>query len=413
MEQLTPHDVWVLASSALVLVMTPGLALFYGGLVRVRSVVNMMLFSISAMGVVGVLWILVGYGMSSFAAGEGGWAGNPAADLGLLHTDPAEFIGLGFGSTFAMIATALISGAIADRVGLGSWVIFAGLWATLVYFPVAAWVWGGGWIQNLGTALGTPEVIDWAGGTAVHINAGAAALALALVAGKRTGFAPGSHRPHSLPLVTIGAALLWFGWIGFNAGAADTPGTAGLILVNTIGAPAAAILGWLATDRLRGKKPSVVGATSGAVAGLVAITPACADLAPLWALLLGLLAGAVCALAIDWKYRLGFDDSLDVVGLHLVAGVLGTLYLGFFASEGRGLLVDGDAGLLLVQTISVLGVMLYSFVVSLAIAGAVRALTGLRVPPRMEQLGIDATAHGEDAYALDVAPSLPAATARR
>lgn len=404
MNDLTPHDVWVLASAALVLLMTPGLALFYGGLVRVRSVVNMMLFSISAMGVVGVLWILFGYGMSYFAPGEGGWAGSPAKDFGLISTDPASFIGLGFGVTFAMISTALISGAIADRVGLGSWVMFSGLWATLVYFPVAAWVWGGGWIQNLGTALGTPEVIDWAGGTAVHINAGAAALALALVAGKRVGFAPGSHRPHSLPLVTVGAALLWFGWIGFNAGAAEEAGTAGLILVNTLGAPAAAILGWLLVDRLRGKKPSVVGATSGAVAGLVAVTPACANLAPIWALLLGLLAGALCAIAIDWKYRLGFDDSLDVVGLHLVAGVLGTLYLGFFAT-GDGLFLGGDAGLLLVQTISVLGVALYSFVVSVAIALCVKAVTGLRVPARVETDGIDAHAHGEEAYAYAAEPA--------
>lgn len=400
MELLTPHDVWVLTSAALVLVMTPGLALFYGGLVRVRSVVNMMLFSISAMGVVGVLWILVGYGMSYFAPGESGWAGSPAKDFGLIDTDPASFIGLGFGVTFAMISTALISGAIADRVGLGSWVLFSGLWATLVYFPVAAWVWGGGWIQQLGSVLGTPEVIDWAGGTAVHINAGAAALALALVAGKRVGFAPGSHRPHSLPLVTIGAALLWFGWIGFNAGAAEDAATAGLILVNTLAAPAAAILGWLLVDRLRGKKPSVVGATSGAVAGLVAITPSCANLAPIWALLLGLTAGALCAIAIDLKYRLGFDDSLDVVGLHLVAGVFGTLYLGFFAT-GDGLFMGGDAGLLIVQTISVLGVALYSFVVSFLIALAVKAVTGLRVPVRVEEAGIDAHAHGEDAYASE------------
>ena len=400
METLTAHDVWVLTSSALVLVMTPGLALFYGGLVRVRSVVNMMLFSVSAMGVVGVLWILFGYGMSYFAAGESGWAGNPLKDFGLIETDPASFIGLGFGVTFAMISTALISGAIADRVGLGSWVLFSGLWATLVYFPVAAWVWGGGWIQQLGGILGTHDVIDWAGGTAVHINAGAAALALALVAGKRVGFAKGSHQPHSLPLVTIGAALLWFGWIGFNAGAADEPGLAGLILVNTIGAPAAGIVGWLVIDRLRGRKPGVVGAASGAVAGLVAITPACADLAPIWALLLGLLAGGLCAWAIDWKYRLGFDDSLDVVGLHLVAGVLGTVYLGFFASDA-GLFLGGDAGLLLVQTISVLAVALYSFGVSLVIALGIKLVTGLRVPTAVEEAGIDAAAHGEEAYAYD------------
>ncbi|MBO1900802.1 ammonium transporter [Leucobacter weissii] len=403
-------DVWTLASAALVLIMTPGLALFYGGLVRVRSVVNMMLFSVSAMGVVGVLWILFGYSMSYFADGESGFAGNPFKDFGLIETDPATFIGVGFGAVFAMITTALISGAIADRVGLGSWVLFAGVWATLVYFPVAAWVWGGGWIMQLGTWLGTPEVIDLAGGTAIHINAGAAALALAIVAGKRVGFAPGSHKPHSVPLVTIGAALLWFGWIGFNGGLATEVGEAGLILVNTLAAPAAAILGWIITDVLRGKKPGVVGAASGAVGGLVAITPSAANLSPLWALLLGLIAGAACALAIDLKYRLGYDDSLDVVGLHLVAGLIGSLYLGFFAFDD-GLFTGGNGGLLLVQAIASFGVLIYSFVVSLLIALGVKALTGLRVPSEVEETGIDSVAHGEEAYAL-VEPaeaSLPSA----
>lgn len=398
--ELAATDVWTLASAALVLIMTPGLALFYGGLVRVRSVVNMMLFSVSAMGVVGVLWILIGFSMSYFAEGESGFAGSPLKDFGLLATDPAEFIGIGFGAVFAMITTALISGAIADRVGLGSWVIFAGVWATLVYFPVAAWVWGGGWIMQLGTWLGTPDVIDLAGGTAIHINAGAAALALAIVAGKRKGFAPGSHKPHSVPLVTIGAALLWFGWIGFNAGLSTEVGEAGLILVNTLGAPAAAIIGWLVIDALRGKKPSVIGAASGAIAGLVAITPSALNLAPMWALLLGLIAGAACAFAIDWKYRLGYDDSLDVVGLHLVAGVIGTLYLGFFAFDD-GLFTGGTGGLLLVQAISVFGVMIYSFVASLIIALGVKLITGLRVPIEVEEAGIDSVAHGEEAYALD------------
>ena len=393
-------DVWTLTSTALVLIMTPGLALFYGGLVRVRSVVNMMLFSVSAMGVVGMLWILYGYSMSVFGEGDGWFAGNPFREFGLATTDSSEFIGVGFGAVFAMITTALISGAIADRVGLGSWVLFSGVWATLVYFPVAAWVWGGGWISQLGSWLGTPEVIDLAGGTAIHINAGAAALALAIVVGKRRDFARGAHRPHSIPLVTIGAALLWFGWIGFNAGLATDAGTAGLILVNTLGSPAAAIIGWLAIDALRGRKPGVIGAASGAVAGLVAITPAAANLAPGFALLLGLLAGAACAFAIDWKFRLGYDDSLDVVGLHLVAGVLGTVYLGFFAFDD-GLFTGGDAGLLLVQVISVLGVVVYSFVASLLIAFGVKFTTGLRVPAEVEEGGIDAAAHGEEAYALD------------
>jgi len=393
--------VWMMTSTALVLLMTPGLALFYGGLVKVRSVVNMMLFSISAMGVVAVLWFLFGYSMSHLVPGESGWfVGSPWKDLGLLATEPDRYVTLAFGATFAMIATALISGAIADRVGLGSWMLFAGLWATLVYFPVAAWVWGNGWIMQLGTWLGAPDVIDLAGGTAIHINAGAAALALALIAGKRRDFAPGAQRPHSLPLVTIGAALLWFGWIGFNAGAATELAQAGLILVNTIAAPAAGILGWLLVDSVRGKKPGVVAVASGAIAGLVAITPAAANLAPVWALLLGLAAGAACAVAIDWKYRLGFDDSLDVVGLHLVAGIIGTVWLGFFAFDD-GLFVGGGAGLLLVQVISVLGVVAYSFLVSMLIAVAVKALTGLRVPPQVEESGIDMHVHGEEAYALE------------
>lgn len=396
--ELTAPEVWTLASTALVLVMTPGLALFYGGLVRVRSVVNMMLFSVSAMGVVGVLWILFGYSMNYFADGESGFAGSPFKDFGLLNTAPEDFISVGFGAAFAMITAALISGAIADRVGLGSWVLFVGVWSSVVYFPVAAWVWGGGWIQNLGASLGLPEVIDLAGGTVIHINAGAAALALALVAGKRLGFAPGSHPPHSVPLVTIGAALLWFGWIGFNSGLATTPAEAGLILVNTLGAPAAGIIGWIVVDVIRGKKPGVIGAASGAIAGLVAITPSAANLAPLWALLLGLIAGIACAYAIDWKYRLGYDDSLDVVGLHLVAGVIGSLYLGFFAFDD-GLFLGGGAGLLLVQTISVVAVAGYSFVVSLAIALVVKRLTGLRVPAEVEEGGIDELAHGEAAYA--------------
>lgn len=397
------NELWTLASTALVLIMTPGLALFYGGLVRVRSVVNMMLFSVSAMGVVGVLWILFGYSMSYFTDGESGFAGNPFRDFGLLGTDPGSFIGVGFGAVFAMITTALISGAIADRVGLGSWVLFSGVWASLVYFPVAAWVWGGGWISQLGTWLGTADVIDLAGGTAIHINAGAAALALAIVVGKRRDFAPGAHKPHSIPLVTIGAALLWFGWIGFNAGLATEAGEAGLILVNTLGAPAAGIIGWLVTDTLRGKKPGVTGAASGAIAGLVAITPAALNLSPLFALVLGLLAGAACAIAIDWKFRLGYDDSLDVVGLHLVAGVIGTLYLGFFAFND-GLFMGGGFGLLLVQTISVLGVAIYSFVASYLIARGVQLLTGLRVPAEVEEAGIDEGAHGEYAYAFDASP---------
>src|SRR5690606_20499225 len=246
-------------------------------------------------------------------------------------------------ATFAIITTALISGAIADRAKFGSWMLFAGLWATIVYFPVAAWVWGGGWILNLGTSMGfSTEVIDYAGGTAVHINAGAAALGLSLVLGKRIGFQKGIQKPHNVPLVLLGAAILWFGWFGFNAGAeyAGDFGSAGLIVINTIGATAAAVLGWIVVEKVKDGKATSVGAASGAVAGLVAITPSCANLAPGWALLLGVLAGALCALAVELKYKLGYDDSLDVVGIHLVGGLLGTVYLGFFAID-TGLFLGG------------------------------------------------------------------------
>ncbi|MEG9493602.1 MAG: ammonium transporter, partial [Microbacterium aurum] len=312
---------WSVAATALVLFMTPGVAFFYGGLVKAKSVVSMMMLSFGAMGLVGVLWILYGFNMSAITDGPTWLAGNPFSDFGLANASSDTLVGATFGATFAIITVALISGAIADRAKFGSWMIFAGIWATVVYFPVAAWVWGGGWIMKLGESFGWDvSVIDYAGGTAVHINAGAAALALALVLGKRVGFQKGIHKPHNVPLVMLGAAILWFGWFGFNAGAEGTFGllgtedsSVGLIIVNTLGATAAAILGWVIVEKLKDGKSTSVGAASGAVAGLVAITPSCANLAPGWALLLGLIAGAVCALAIELKWKLGYDDSLDVV----------------------------------------------------------------------------------------------------
>ncbi|HEU4808929.1 MAG TPA: ammonium transporter, partial [Homoserinimonas sp.] len=335
---------WAITATALVLLMTPGLAFFYGGLVKAKSVVSMMMMSFGSLALIGVLWVLYGYNMSS-VADAGDFAGNPFRDVGLATADNETLVGAAFGATFAIITVALISGAIADRAKFGSWMLFAALFATLVYFPVAAWVWGGGWILNLGESLGLPAVIDYAGGTAVHVNAGAAALALALVLGRRVLFQKGAHKPHNVPLVLLGAAILWFGWFGFNAGAEFANGLAGvgLIVVNTLGATAAAILGWLVIEKVKDGKPTSVGAASGAVAGLVAITPACASLTPGWALLLGLVAGALCALAVELKYKFRFDDSLDVVGIHLVGGLTGTLYLGFFAT-GTGLLTGGGLG---------------------------------------------------------------------
>jgi Amt family ammonium transporter len=289
--------------------------------------------------------------------------------------------------------------------------IFAGIWATVVYFPVASWVFNfgladdgsfayGGWITHgLQDVFGL-GVIDFAGGTAVHINAGAAALALALVLGKRVGFAKGAHVPHNPPFVLLGAGLLWFGWFGFNAGselAAD--GTAAVAFVNTIIAPAAALLGWLVVEKIKDGKPTSVGAASGAVAGLVAITPACASLHPVWAIVLGVLAGVLCALAVELKFKLGFDDSLDVVGIHLVGGVIGTLYLGFFAN-GTGLFVGGDGTQLLVQAIAAFSVMIYSFVLAFVIGFAIEKTIGFRVKNEDEIAGIDTVVHGEEGYVL-------------
>ena len=402
---------WAIAATALVLFMTPGVAFFYGGLVKAKSVVSMMMMSFGALGLVSVLWILYGYNMSAIGDGNPFLAGNPFSDFGLqsLSTSDggsAALVGATFGATFAIITVALISGAIADRAKFGSWLIFAGLFATLVYFPVSAWVWGGGWIMQLGEWWGTPNVIDYAGGTAVHINAGAAALALALVLGKRVGFAKGIQKPHNVPLTLLGASILWFGWFGFNAGAEGTFGllgpentSAGLIVVNTLGATAAAIIGWLVVEKFKDGKPTSVGAASGAVAGLVAITPSCANLSPLWALVLGLVAGAVCAISVELKFKLGFDDSLDVVGIHLVGGLIGTIYLGFFAT-GTGLFTGGDAGQLLVQVVAALGVLVYSFVVAYVIGFAIEKTIGFRIKSEDELAGVDTVVHGEEGYVL-------------
>jgi Amt family ammonium transporter len=419
------NTAFILIAAALVLLMTPGLAFFYGGLVKAKSVISMMMLSFGAIGLIGVLWVLYGYAITFANGGTPGFVGID----GLLGVDTAN-LGLtglleapegsvfpplafaAFQATFAIITVALISGAIADRAKFGAWLVFAGIWATVVYFPVASWVFNftlaedgsfadGGWITyGLQEALGV-GAIDFAGGTAVHINAGAAALALALVLGKRVGFAKGAHVPHNPPFVLLGAGLLWFGWFGFNAGselAADN--VAALAFVNTIAAPAAALLAWLVVEKLRDGKATSVGAASGAVAGLVAITPACASLTPIWAIVLGILAGAVCALAVDLKYRFGFDDSLDVVGIHLVGGLIGTLYLGFFAN-GSGLIYSGSLTQLLVQAIAAFTVLIYSFVIAFVIGKIVEKTMGFRVKSEDELAGIDTVVHGESGYVFE------------
>ncbi|KQM15129.1 ammonia channel protein [Plantibacter sp. Leaf171] len=400
---------WGVTATALVLFMTPGVAFFYGGLVKAKSVVSMMMMSFGALGLISVLWILYGFNMSAVGSPLE-FAGNPFSDFGMTalasgETANTDLVGATYGATFAIITIALISGAIADRAKFGSWMIFAGLFATIAYFPIAAWVWGGGWIMNLGTTLFGEDagigVIDYAGGTAVHINAGAAALALALVLGKRIGFQKGITKPHNVPLTLLGAAILWFGWFGFNAGAEwlNELANVGLIVVNTVGATAAAIIGWIVVEKVKDGKATSVGAASGAVAGLVAITPACANLTPGWALLLGIVAGAVCAIAVELKFKLGFDDSLDVVGIHLVGGLIGTLYLGLFAT-GTGLFVGGGVEQLAVQAIAAFAVLVYSFVVAFIIGFAIEKTIGFRVKNEDEIAGVDTSVHGEEGYAL-------------
>jgi Amt family ammonium transporter len=411
------NTAFVLISAALVLLMTPALAFFYGGLVKAKSVVSMMMLSFGSLALIGVLWVIYGYAIafanegSATFYGIDGVIGIDTAYIGLeglLETpEGAMFPPLAFAAfqaTFAIITVALISGSIADRAKFGAWLVFAGIWATVVYFPVASWVFNftivdgkivdGGWIAyNLGA-------IDFAGGTAVHINAGAAALALALVLGKRIGFAKGVAKPHNVPLVLLGAGLLWFGWFGFNAGselAAD--GVASLAFINTIAAPAAAVLGWLLIERIKEGKATSVGAASGAVAGLVAITPACANLTPMWAIVLGLVAGAVCALAIELKFTFGFDDSLDVVGIHLVGGLIGTLFLGFFATD-VGLLFSGSFDQLGKQAIAAFTVLIFSFVLSYIIGTIIEKTMGFRIKNEDELAGIDTIVHGEEGYAL-------------
>ena len=411
----TGDTAWVLASAALVLLMTPGLALFYGGMVRAKSVLNMMMMSFGALALISVLWVLYGYSLAFGDDLGSGLLGNfdfiglkglmdPEA---LVFTVPS-IVFVGFQGVFAIITVALISGAIADRAKFGPWMVFCGVWATIVYFPVAHWVFSfdggtaetGGWIAN------DLQAIDFAGGTAVHINAGAAGLACALVLGKRIGFGREPMRPHNLTLVMIGAGLLWFGWFGFNAGSAlGANYLAGVAWVNTLVATGAAALGWLLLEKTRDGHATSLGAASGVVAGLVAITPSCSSVNPVGAIILGFLAGIICAWAVGLKYKLGYDDSLDVVGVHLVGGVWGTLAVGLFATETAPAGVNsvfwgGDFEQLGKQAIGAGAVLIYSFVLTFIIAKAVDLTMGFRVTEEDEISGIDLAIHAESGYDL-------------
>ena len=415
----TGDTAWVLAATALVLLMTPGLAFFYGGMTRAKSTLNMMMMSFISIGIVSILWVIFGY---SFAFGNSGskWIGDfdfshfSTASSQLITYNGAAYaipvlVFAAFQLMFAVITPALISGSIADRTKFLTWSVFVAIWVTVVYFPVAHWVFdfggkdatGAGWLAGMG-------VEDFAGGTAVHVNAGAAALALAIVLGKRVGWRKDPMRPHNIPFVLLGAGLLWFGWFGFNAGSAlGANGIAGLAFMNTQVATAGAVIGWLVIEKLRDGHATSLGAASGAVAGLVAITPACAFVAPWAAVVIGLIAGAICAMAVGLKYRFGFDDSLDVVGVHLVGGIIGCLSIGFFGSTAvnsaypNGILYGGGSHLLIVQAKSVGIVMAYSFIVTLIIGYLLDKTLGFRVSKDEEIEGIDLSEHAETAYEFE------------
>ena len=417
----TGDTAWVLASTALVLLMTPGLALFYGGMVRAKSVLNMMMMSMVTIGIVSILWVIYGFKLAFGYEANSQWYGeisfsglgsavNELTNNGGVYPIPLLAFAA-FQLMFAVITPALISGSIADRTKFTAWSLFVIVWSTVVYFPVAHWVFAfgnkvGETITGAGF-LAARGVQDFAGGTAVHINAGAAGLALAIVLGKRVGWRRESMRPHSMPLVLIGASLLWFGWFGFNAGSAlGANGVAALVFMNTQVATGAAVVGWLIVEKLRDGHPTSLGAASGAVSGLVAITPACAFVTPWAAVLIGLIAGIFCSLAVGLKYKFNYDDSLDVVGVHLVGGLWGCLSIGFFGSSAinslglDGIFYGGGAALLGKQAFGALFVLAYSFIATLIIGFIINKTIGFRVKEDAEVAGIDYDQHAETAYEL-------------
>jgi len=402
----TGDTAWVLASTALVLFMTPGLAAFYGGMVRHKNVLSTTMHSFFAMGTVGVIWALIGY---SLAFGEGSGLLAPfiggldlvgfGAATGLVGTIPQSVFAM-FQGMFAIITVALITGAIAERMKFGAYVLFTSAWAILVYSPLAHWVWqGDGWLFNLGA-------LDFAGGTVVHISSAAAALAAALVLGRRKGLDREPMRPNNLPLTVLGAGILWFGWFGFNAGSAlGANELAGTAFLNTMVAASAAMIGWVVTEKLHAGRPTVLGAASGAVAGLVVITPAAGFVAPWAAILMGLVGGALCYVGLSLKKRFKFDDALDVVGIHGVGGTTGAILTGVFATTtvnpvSSGL-IDGNAMQVVVQIVAIIAAWLFSFILSVIILKVTEKVIGLRVNEEAEVAGLDLALHSEEAYATD------------
>lgn len=392
--------VWVLVSAALVLFMIPGLAFFYGGMDRSRNVLNMLMMNIYCVLIIPVLWMVVGYTLAQ--GGSGNWIGNFdflfLKDIGILEDNGGQLATIAFLGMFAAITPALISGAVADRMKFSAWAIFVPVWSLLVYVPIFKWVYGG-WLGDRGS-------IDFAGGTAIHVNAGIAALAAVLVLGKRKGWPTEGHPPHSMPLVMIGTGILWFGWFGFNAGSAlAANGQAAQAFMNTFLAAAAAGLVWVITEWLRDGKPTTLGAASGIVAGLVAITPAAGYVSGGAPLAIGALAGLICCYAVRFKTKAGYDDALDVVGVHFVGGLVGSLLIGFFANpeffDGafeKGIFYGGDFGLLIEQGVANLAAIVWSFAITYIIMRILKATIGVRVDQQVEADGLDYALHAESAY---------------
>jgi Amt family ammonium transporter len=412
--ELNPGDTaWVLMSTALVLFMTPGLALFYGGMVRGRNVLGMLMQNIFAMGLLAVLWAALVFSLAFGDAGNAGFIGNldyawlkdvgpalPTADFFSLLAIPFVLFAA-YQMTFAIITPALITGATADRLKFGAYAVFIAAWLILVYGPLAHMVFAGGWLADMGA-------LDFAGGAVVHMNAGAASLALVLLLGRRKGWPDTPMPPHNLPMTVLGTGILWFGWAGFNAGSAlAANGVAAQAIMNTFLAASAAMLGWLVVERLRDGHATTLGAASGAVAGLVAITPCAGFVGGMAPVYIGLVAGAVCYLALGIKKAFGFDDSLDVIAVHLVGGLVGSLLLGLFADSAinpdvivnEGLFLGGGADLLADQVVASVVTLAYSFVVSLVIGKVIDLTMGLRVSEEDEDTGLDLSQHAEVAYA--------------
>lgn len=404
----TGDTAWLLVASALVLFMTPGLAMFYGGMTRQKNILSTLMHSFFIMGIVSIHWALLGYTLA-FGSDVGGVIGGlDYLFLAGVGQGPSPFAAtipdllfVMYQGMFAVITPALISGAFAERMRFGAFVLFTLLWATLVYAPLAHWVWGGGWMGPNGIGA-----LDFAGGTVVHISSGTAALAAAIVLGRRLGWPREPVIPHNLPFTVLGAGILWFGWFGFNAGSALTSGgLAASAFATTHLAAAAATVSWALTEYLQRGKASVLGAASGAVAGLVAITPAAGFVAPMPALVIGGVAGVICYFAVAVKFRLGYDDSLDVVGVHGAGGAWGALATGLFASTavnaaGADGLLSGNVAQLGVQALSVLATIAYAFVVSFVLLRIVDATVGLRATEEDEVVGLDLSQHGERAYSL-------------